>query len=535
MILKKVTELHYRGIAHFMHRIYIRLIVMFVVIVTVVLAISGTYSQFKLSDQLELRDSQLRQSVLARLQISLPPALWNLDKAKVDSLIEAEMIAPEVKSIRVFDINVSNLFSGKVRDEQGKIVAAGNAPMRGDLVEAPLSYSEFDPGNRNAQKLANIGQVEVKFSREQIDAALNAELAHKFFEIVFLDFILVITLSFSLRMVFVPLKQLRDSLNDLAIHETNEVEELSEGRRDEFGDVAIGFNRIQRKMKSTISMARQSEELAKRASLGAEQALQELKQTQESLLQAERLASLGGLVAGVAHEINTPVGITLTGASILQEATYKIDLMMKSGSIKKSQIQQYVDTAVESTRLIMANSQRAAELIHSFKQIAVDQTSESKRPFKVKDYIDEVVMCLHPRLKKTNIQIRVNCADEVELNSYSGAFAQIMTNLIMNSLTHAFDNSDAGIIDISVGMHNDMLTLKFADDGRGIRPENLGKIFDPFFTTQLGKGGSGLGLNIVFNLIAKKMGGTIIVNSVLGKGAIFTIRIPRVAPEQVQV
>jgi len=517
-----------------MHRIYIRLIVMFLFIVTMVLAISGTYSQYKLSDQLQLRDDQLRQSVLARLQISLPPALWNLDKAKVDSLIEAEMIAPEIKSIRVFDINVSNLFSGKMRDEQGKIVNANsnvrNMSDKDDLIEAPLTYSEFDPSNRNSQKLANIGQVEIKFSREQIHAALVAELAHKVLEILTLDFILVITLSFSLRMVFVPLQQLRDSLHDLAIHETTEVEELPEGRRDEFGEVAVGFNRIQRKMKSTISMARQSEVTAKRASLNAEQALQELRQTQDSLVQAERLASLGGLVAGVAHEINTPVGITLTGASILQQATDRISLAMSAGNIKKSQIQEYIETAVESSRLIMANSQRAAELIHSFKQIAVDQTSESKRPFKVKDYIDEVVMCLHPRLKKTNIQIRINCAENIELDSYSGAFAQIITNLIMNSLTHAFDANDTGSIEINVSLQNDTLLLKFVDDGKGIRPENINKIFDPFFTTQLGKGGSGLGLNIVFNLIVKKMGGSINVTSAFGQGAKFTIRIPRVAP-----
>jgi signal transduction histidine kinase len=513
-----------------MHRIYIRLIVMFVVIVTVVLAISGTYSQFELRKQLEVRDSQLRQSVLARLQISLPPALWNLDKSKVDSLIEAEMIAPEVQVIRVFDINASNLFSGKMRDEQAKIVNVTDGPIKGDVVVAPLSYSEFDPGNRDSQKLVDIGQVEIKFSRDQINAALNAELAHKVMEVLTLDFILVITLTFSLRMVFVPLKQLRDSLNGLAIHETNEVEELPEGGGDEFGEVAVGFNRIQRKMKATINMARQSEETANRASLNAQQALEELKQTQDSLLQAERLASLGGLVAGVAHEINTPVGITLTGASILQEATDKICLVMTSGSVKKSQIQDYIDTAVESSRLIMANSQRAAELIHSFKQIAVDQTSESKRPFKVKDYIDEVVMCLHPRLKKTSVQVRINCDEAIELDSYSGAFAQIVTNLIMNSLTHAFDANDSGWIDIDVSAFNEVLTLRFSDDGKGIRPEYINKIFDPFFTTQLGKGGSGLGLNIVFNLIVKKLGGAIHVTSSLGHGTQFTINIPRVAP-----
>ena len=514
-----------------MNRIYLRLIVIFVVIVTAVLAISATYSQHKLSDQLELRDSQLRQSVQARLQISLPPALWNLDKAKVDSLIEAEMIAPEVKAIRVFDINVSNLFSGKVRNEQGKIVNATSAPIYGDIVDAPLTYSEFDPGNTNTQKLANIGQVEIKFSHDQINAALNAELEHKIIEILTLDFILVITLSLSLRVVFLPLRQLRDSLNDLAVHETDEVEELPENRKDELGEVAIGFNRIQRKMKSTISRARQSEELAKRASLNAEKTLNELRVAQDSLIQAERMASLGGLVAGVAHEINTPVGITLTGASILQEATDKICAAMNAGAIKKSQIQEYLSTATESARLIMANAQRAAELIHSFKQISVDQTSELRRPFKVKEYIDEVIMCLHPRLKKTNVQIKVNCAEEIEVDSYSGAFAQILTNLVMNSLTHAFDANDVGCIDICAVLNKEMLIMEFSDDGKGIRPEYLSKIFDPFFTTQLGKGGSGLGLNIVFNLIVKKLGGSINVESRLGKGAHFTIRIPRVAPE----
>ncbi len=513
-----------------MNRIYLRLIIIFVVIVTAVLAVSGAYSQYKLSNQLELRDSQLRQSVLARLQISLPPALWNLDKAKVDSLIEAEMIAPEVRSIRVFDINVSNLFSGKVRTEQGQIINATNAPIHGDLVDAPLTYSEFDPGNRNTQKLANIGQVEIRFSHDQITAALNAELTHRVVEILALDFILVITLSLSLRVVFHPLRLLRDSLNDLAVHETDEVEELPENRRDELGEVAIGFNRIQRKMKSTINRARQSEEIAKRASLNAEKTLNELRMAQDSLIQAERLASLGGLVAGVAHEINTPVGITLTGASILQDATDRISAAMGAGNIRKSQIREYIETAVESSRLIMANAQRAAELIHSFKQISVDQTSELRRPFRVKEYIDEVIMCLHPRLKKTQIQIKVNCASDIELDSYSGAFAQILTNLVMNSMAHAFDTNDSGCIDIRAILNNEILVMEYSDDGKGIRPEYLSKIFDPFFTTQLGKGGSGLGLNIVFNLIVKKLGGSINVESRLGKGVHFTIRIPRVAP-----
>lgn len=503
---------------------------MFVVIVTAVVAISGVYSQSKLSADLEQRDRQLRQSVVARLQISLPPALWNLDKSKVDSLIDAEMIAPEVRSIRVFDINASNLFSGRARDNNDTLVNVSSGAERGEIVKAPLQYSEIDPASSNAHRLANIGQVEICFSRDQINAALNASLTQKIAEILTLDLILVITLSFSLQLVFNPLRHLRDGLHELATRETDEVAELPENRRDEFGDVSVEFNRIQRKMKATIKMAKQSEEIAKRASLNAERALNELRQAQDSLIQAERLASLGELVAGVAHEINTPVGIALTGASVLQEATDRISTSIETGGVKKSQLQEYINTASESTRLIMANAQRAAELIHSFKQIAVDQTSELRRPFLVKEYIDEVIMCLHPRLKMTRVQVKVNCPDDIQVDSYSGAFAQILTNLVMNSLIHAYDADDAGCIDIIVALKNDMLLLEYSDDGKGIRPEYLSKIFDPFFTTQLGKGGSGLGLNIVFNLIVKKLGGSINVESRLGRGAHFTIRIPRVAP-----
>ncbi|PRC91880.1 sensor histidine kinase [Solimicrobium silvestre] len=510
-----------------MHRIYLRLIAIFVVIVTVVLTISGTYSQYKLSERLEMRDSQLRLSVLARLQISLPPALWNLDKSKVDSLLESEMIAPEVEEIRVYDADGSNLFSGKIRNAVGKIVNVNtNIPMEDSKVSASLAYTTPDTNNRNSENKAAIGHIEVKFSRAPINAVLSAELKHKILEILALDLILVVALSFSLRMVFVPLTQLRDSLNDLATHETEEVEELPENRRDEFGEVAGGFNRIQRKLKSTIENTRQAEDVARRASVSAEQALQNLRTAQNSLVQAERLASLGGLVAGVAHEINTPLGITLTGASTLQEATELIQTAMNTGNIKKSEMVRYLETAIESSRLILGNTHRAAELIQSFKQIAVDQTNEIKRPFNVKEYIEEVLMCLAPKLKKTKIQVSVNCATEIELNTYSGAFAQILTNLIMNALTHAYEVDDIGHIDINVQMLNSVLELSFCDDGKGIPAEYLGKIFDPFFTTKLGKGGSGLGLNIVYNLIAKQLDGSIIVESVLGKGTRFIIRIP---------
>ena len=509
--------------------IHVRMVVMFVVIVTAVLALSGTYSQYKLREELEQRDAQLRKGVVTRLQISLPAALWNLDKPKVGSLLEAEMLVPEVLAIRVYDITADGLFSGKMRNQSGQIAIAGpSAVIEGPATEAILTFRGVDP-EVDAEKPVTVGRVVINFSHHQIAQALSAELTRKAIEIVVLELILVLALTYSLRLIFKPLKQLHAGLFELATRETGKVEELPEGSRDEIGDLARGFNHILRRLRSIIEQTRQAEEAAKLASAQTARALQELRQAQDSLVQSERLASLGALVAGIAHEINTPVGISLTSASVLLEETHRLKQALDAGSIRKSDILAYADTASEGARLIMANADRAAQLIQSFKQIAVDQTNEMRRPFRLKEYIDEVIMSLHPRLKHTHIDVVVACPAEIELDSYPGAFAQVLTNLTLNALMHAYDQGSAGCIHIVAAQSGEHIDLSFSDDGKGIAPEHLDKIFDPFFTTQRGRGGTGLGLNIVFNLIAKRFGGTISVESVPGKGTTFRMRVPRVA------
>ncbi|MES2149944.1 MAG: ATP-binding protein [Pseudomonadota bacterium] len=512
-----------------MFSIQSRLKLLFVVIVTLVLAISGTYTQYSLGKELEGSNLRLRQGVLTRLQISLPSALWDLDKSKVDSIVEAEMLPPEVVAIRVYDSSVG-LFAGKIRNPDGRLAAVtpGSEPG-GSQVEASLVFQ--DSGSASASlKPVSVGKVVINFSRAQIDAALASELLRKVIEVLFLDIVLVVALSLSLRVVFEPLKRLRDGLFELATRGTGEVEELPEDRRDELGDVIRGFNQIQRRLKSTIVRIREAEDAARRSGQETAQALQDLRQTQESLLQSERLASLGSLVAGVAHEINTPVGIALTSASVLKAATDEIQLAVGTTGIKKSEVMRYLDTAAESARLIMNNAYRAAHLIHSFKQIAVDQTSEARRPFALKEYVEEVVSSLQPKLKKTPIRLTLNCPPEIVLDSYPGAFAQVITNLTLNCVEHAFEIDTPGHIQISARLDGDIVELHVNDDGKGIAPDVLDRIFDPFFTTRRGQGGTGLGLNIVYNLIAKQFGGTIAVSSTLGHGTHFTLRIPRVTP-----
>ncbi|MDR7050438.1 signal transduction histidine kinase [Duganella sp. 3397] len=506
-----------------------RLTLLFVVIVTLVLGISGTYAQHSLSQELEAGSQRLRQGVLARLQTSLPSALWDLDKAKVDNIVAAEMMPPELVSIRVYDTSVG-LFSGRLRREDGTLVPIEtDAAVGGTPVVADLAYRDSG-GAGAALKPVIVGRVVVNFSRAQIEATLAAEVRRKVIEVLLLDLILVAALALSLRIVFDPLKRLRDGLVDLATRDSDEVEELPDNRHDELGEVIRGFNAIQRKVKSNIQRIREAEDEARQAALATTRALDELRLAQESLLQAERLASLGGLVAGVAHEINTPVGIALTSASVLMEATEKVHAAVAEGNIKKSDITRYLETAAESTRLIMNNAYRAAHLIHSFKQIAVDQVSEARRRFELRGYINEVVSSLQPKLKKTRITVSIACPPDLVLDSYPGALAQVLTNLTLNCVDHAFEPEEEGRIMIGVARQGDWLEMQVSDNGKGIAPDMIDKVFDPFVTTRRGQGGTGLGLNIVFNLMAKQFGGTVTVASVLGQGACFTLRMPCVTP-----
>lgn len=264
----------------------------------------------------------------------------------------------------------------------------------------------------------------------------------------------------------------------------------------------------------------------------ANQALQEsidtLKQTQERLIQSEKMAALGGLVAGIAHEINTPLGIGVTAASHLEQEGREIVQLYDEGRMKRSDLERYLKTIGESTQMILRNLQRASNHIQGFKQVAVDQTSGDRRRFKLKAYIDEVLLSLHPRLKKTSHTITVHCPENLELDSYPGAFSQIITNLVMNTLIHGFQDKEQGEIVLDITTDEGFLQIQYSDDGKGMTKDALSRIFEPFYTTNRTQGGTGLGLHIVYNLITQLLQGTITCESTPGIGAMFTIRLPMV-------
>ena len=273
-----------------------------------------------------------------------------------------------------------------------------------------------------------------------------------------------------------------------------------------------------------ITLAHDSRELAESELVNS---LHYLEMTQQELVQAGKMASLGGLVAGVAHEINTPVGIMVSAASFLHDRSEALRQQLQEDLAARPELADFLQQAEKSTRLLLSNANRTAALVQSFKQVAVDRTSEERRRFNLRDYIDETLLSLHPKLNKTGHSIELDCPEDIVIDSYPGLFAQVLTNLVMNSLFHAYEPATVGTIRIRAQLDGDSLELYYSDDGKGIPPALQRKIFEPFFTTKRGQGGSGLGLHLVYNIVTGKLGGTISVASTSGQGVVFLMRIPR--------
>ena len=255
-------------------------------------------------------------------------------------------------------------------------------------------------------------------------------------------------------------------------------------------------------------------------------ALANVSAMQHQMVESEKLAALGGLVAGMAHEINTPVGIAVTAASHLVERTSELRGAFQAGSMKRSTLDRYIEGVQDAGHLILTNLERSNELVQSFKQVAVDQSSEASRTFRMRDYLEDILRSLRPKLKRTPHLVEIDCDPGLTVRSYPGALAQVVTNLVLNSVVHAYGEGVSGRIELAVAVHDGGVRLRYRDDGRGI-PDDLSQhIFEPFFTTRRATGGSGLGLHIVYNLVTQRLGGTITVDSAAGKGTEFTIDIP---------
>lgn len=254
---------------------------------------------------------------------------------------------------------------------------------------------------------------------------------------------------------------------------------------------------------------------------------EELRDTQASLIQAEKMASLAQLVAGVAHEVNTPIGVTLTAISHLDEEVARIRALFDGNRVKRSDFQGFLDVAWETTRMILSNIERAANLIQSFKQVAVDQASGERRVFDLAAYVDEVLLSLRPRLRKTRVTVTTDIPPGLEIDGHPGSFAQVLSNLVINALVHAYDEGQEGHIDlVAEEAPTGWVTMRYSDDGKGIPSDIRSRVFDPFFTTKRGLGASGLGLSICANIMTTTMKGSIALEGGDGAGTRFLLRFP---------
>ena len=253
-----------------------------------------------------------------------------------------------------------------------------------------------------------------------------------------------------------------------------------------------------------------------------QQSLIKLEETQKILIESEKMASLGSLVSGIAHEINTPLGVGLTGISQVDHEINELETKYKENNLTEEALKSHITITKKLVQTIRDRLNNAVTLVKSFKNISVDQHFEDQREFNLKEYVDSIIFSFQVPLKAKNIKVINNIDDTIVLDSYPGIYSQIFSNLILNSIKHAFEVDEKNLITITSEL-SDQLILKYQDNGKGISNEHKNKIFDPFFTTKRGQGGSGLGLHIIYNLITQQLGGSLKLMKVTPHGLGFVI------------
>ncbi len=261
-------------------------------------------------------------------------------------------------------------------------------------------------------------------------------------------------------------------------------------------------------------------------------ALASLQAMQSELVRSEKMAALGSLVAGIAHELNTPIGNCVTVGSTLREQAQDLTGHFQRGDLRRSMMQTFIENFLWGTDILMSSLTRASELIGSFKRVAVDQSSDQRREFDLQKTLQEVCLTLEPMFKNTPFGLTIDVEADVAMDSYPGAMGQLVTNFVSNALQHGFEGRSRGLMHLHATMSGQgQVTLHFTDDGIGMTEDTRNRVFDPFFTTKLGQGGSGLGMNIVYNIVHDVLGGSISVQSVMGEGTQITVALPCVAPQ----
>jgi signal transduction histidine kinase len=396
---------------------------------------------------------------------------------------------------------------------------------RTDLLRNSIDASQADTIGAIDGLSVKMRQREQK-AQATFDKTLS-NIAHRVLSIALLFLGVIITagviIALSIRL---PLQQIMTSMRAIRSGDYDRQVPGTDAK-DEVGAMA----RAVEVFRENAIAKRDAEDGLRASKEKAESALLELNAAQQNLIDAERLAALGGLVAGVAHEVNNPIGISLTVASSFARRTDQFEAEMRSGvTLRRSQLEEFVRSSRDASQQLVANLHRAGELIQSFKQVAVDRSHAERRQFSLDEATDQIIASLRPVLKKAPISLSVDVPAGLVVDGFPGSYGQILTNLFLNAANHAFSDGRSGAIAISARQRgNDDIEIIFADNGAGMTPDVQRQAFDPFFTTRRNEGGTGLGLHIVYNLVTQQLGGRMMLESRLGQGTTFRIIMPRAA------
>ncbi|QPF73494.1 HAMP domain-containing protein [Roseateles sp. DAIF2] len=466
--------------------------------------------------------------VVEILALSLSEPIWQVSPDLAEPMIKAQVDDPRFVSVLVLEPSSPKPF----------------LEFQRDTADRHLTLSQTRAVLRDGREIA---QITVTMSAAPLLERRRQDMLRTLWRSG-----LTLTLSLALilivmqRRVLQPMGRLSEAAAKLAAGRLEQPldRNLDMSGSDEIARVGQAMERMRQALLAAFDELRQhaitlesqvDERTSELTAANAEltQALATLKTAQRELVESEKLASLGRLVAGVAHELNTPLGNALTVVSALEDRWGKLETML-SGQVpmRRSHLEELAKDTRRGQDILQRNVQKAADLVRDFKQVAIDQTTDLRRDFELARVIEDVLVMVEPSFKHTPFQIRTDLAGGIAMNSYPGALGQVLTNLLMNALVHGFEGRDKGLVTVRCALvDEDTVELQVRDDGRGMDESVRRRIFDPFFTTKLGTGGSGLGMHIVHNIVTNVLGGQIEVFSSPGSGARTVIRMPRSAPQ----